>query len=117
MVPADIGPVELSQHFVAFGKIVDMRLKHVMAEKGGKGEKEALVQFASARQAQACVSVSICFRFAIFWCCPLYGAACEASPLLHTHTLVSCGSLCCVMQDLAYHRRCCFSRAVEPSHW
>lgn len=71
MVPADVGPVELSQHFVAFGKIVDMRLKNVMAEKGGKGEKEALIQFASARQAQTCVSVSIYFRFFMFWCCPL----------------------------------------------
>lgn len=57
-VPAGVGPVELSQHFVAFGKIVDMRLKNVMAEGAGEGQKEALIQYASARQAQACVSVS-----------------------------------------------------------
>ena len=57
-VPAEVGPVELSQHFVAFGKIVDMRLRNVMAEGGGRGQKEALIQFANARQAQACVAVS-----------------------------------------------------------
>ena len=59
MVPADVGPVELSQHFVTFGKIVDIRFRAVRPEEGGKGEKEALVQFASARQAQACVAVSV----------------------------------------------------------
>ena len=57
-VPADVGPVELSQHFAAFGSVVDMRLRAVTAENGSKGQKEALVQFASANQAQACVSVS-----------------------------------------------------------
>lgn len=61
MVPSEIGPVELSQHFAAFGKIVDMRLRTVLPEEGGNGEKEALLQFASARQAQACVAVSVCF--------------------------------------------------------
>lgn len=57
-VPATVGAVELSQHFAAFGNIVDIRLQAVTTEKAGKGQKEALVQFASPRQAQACVSVS-----------------------------------------------------------
>lgn len=111
MVPADIGPVELSQHFVAFGKIVDMRLKNVTAGAGGKGGKEALVQFANARQAQACVSVSIYFRF-VFWCCPLYGTAVPSS---------SCVGLVLsyvysVLRGITDHQRCCVSRVVEPSH-
>ncbi|CAM9551855.1 unnamed protein product, partial [Ectocarpus sp. 12 AP-2014] len=55
-VPADVGPVELSQHFAEFGKIVDMRLRVAVVGDGGNGEKEALIQFASSRQAQACVS-------------------------------------------------------------
>lgn len=59
MIPHHVGAAELSQHFVAFGKIVEMRLRAVTAEEGGKGEKEALVQFATARQAQACVSVRV----------------------------------------------------------
>ncbi|CAM9452472.1 unnamed protein product [Scytosiphon promiscuus] len=56
MIPPHVGAAELSQHFMAFGKIVDIRLRAVTVEEGGKGEKEALVQFATARQAQACVS-------------------------------------------------------------
>lgn len=62
-VPADVGPVELSQHFVAFGKVVDMRLRTVRPEEGGKGEKEALVQFASPSQAERCLAVSALFFF------------------------------------------------------
>lgn len=57
-IPKEVGPVELSQHFVEFGKIVDLRLRVVTQDEGGKGEKEAMVQFASARQAKVCVSVS-----------------------------------------------------------
>lgn len=113
MVPADIGPVELSQHFVAFGKIVDMRLKNVVAEKGGKGEKEALIQFASARQAQACVSVSICFIF-MFWCCP----QCQ---VWYSSTVIFMCRSCRVshffrVAIITDRRRCRVSRVVEPSH-
>lgn len=57
-IPNDIGPVELSQHFVEFGKVVDVRMRMVRSEEGSSGPKEALLQFASARQAKACVSVS-----------------------------------------------------------
>lgn len=59
MIPSDVGPVELSQHFVEFGKVVDVRMRLVRPEEGGKGEKEALLQFASARQAKACMSVGV----------------------------------------------------------
>lgn len=69
-MPADVGPVELSQHFVEFGKIVDMRLRAAVAGDGGKGEKEALIQFASSRQAQVCVSVSL-YAWDIFSAVPV----------------------------------------------
>lgn len=65
-VPAEVGPVELSQHFVAFGRIVDIRLRNVTTGGSGKGQKEALIQFANARQAQACVSVSKLGRMLVF---------------------------------------------------
>lgn len=71
-VPANIGPVELSQHFVAFGKIVDMRIRNVTTEGGTRGQKEALIQFAIPRQAQSCVSVSELGRIFLFsFACPL----------------------------------------------
>ena len=57
-IPADVGQGELFRHFEAFGEILEMRLRAVRQEEGGKGQKEALVQFGSSREAQACVSVS-----------------------------------------------------------
>lgn len=99
MVPADVGPVELSQHFVSFGKIVDMRLRIVRPEEGGKGEKEALVQFAGPRQAQACVSVSALFLFYFVlvavactlpaWCARAGGVGGWVSPYRYL-TFVTC---------------------------
>lgn len=57
-VPADIGQAALLQHFESFGEVVAISLRSVKPEEGGKGQKEALVQFGSPRQAQICLSVS-----------------------------------------------------------
>lgn len=57
-VPADISQAALLQHFESFGEVVAISLRLVKPEEGGKGQKEALVQFGSPRQAQVCLSVS-----------------------------------------------------------